>query len=362
MAENSASDRTEKATPERLRKAREEGQVPQSAEVPSAVVIVVFLIALGVMGGTLYHFFVGQFQQGLQFAYKGPMRTSAIPNLLYTRGLDCLMLMAPLLVAACVASVLGSVVTSGWNISTKSIAWKPEALSPVQGIKTLFSLKSLMQLPMSLLKIVVIGLIVYVYMRDRMETIIALQWNSPSGILAGMGSLAVGVTTRLAVAMAVIAAADLFYRRWQHNRDLRMTRQEVKEERKRYEMPSEIKGRMRGVMIGLIKKRMLQKVKTADVIVTNPTHIAVALKYDALSMTAPQVVAKGADLLAERIREIARENNVPIVEKPELARALYHTVELEQFVPESLFVAVAEILAMIHRLSVQRKARGNVNG
>jgi flagellar biosynthetic protein FlhB len=362
MAEQSASDRTEKATPERLRKAREEGQVPQSAEVPSAVVILVFLTALSLMGGTLYHFFAGQFQQGLQFAYKGPMRTSTIPHMLYLRGLDCLMIMAPLLVAACVASVLGSVVTSGWNISTKSIAWKPEALSPTQGFKTLFSLKSLVQLPMSLLKIVLIGLIVYVFMRDRMDTIIALQWTNPAGILAGMGSLAVGIATRLAVAMAVIAAADLFYRRWQHNRDLRMTRQEVKEERKRYEMPAEIKGRMRGVMIGLIKKRMLQKVKTADVIVTNPTHVAVALKYDALSMAAPQVVAKGADLLAERIRKLARENNVPIVEKPELARALYHTVELDQFVPETLFVAVAEILAMIHRLSMQRKARGAVNG
>ena len=362
MAEHSASDRTEKATPERLRKAREEGQVPQSAEVPSAVVILVFLIALAVMGGTLYHFFVGQFQQGLLFAYKGPMQTSAIPHMLYHRGLDCLMLMAPLLLAACVASVLGSVVTSGWNISTKSIAWKPQALSPTQGFKTLFSLKSMVQLPMSVLKVVVIGLIVYLYMRDRMETIVALQWTNPAGILAGMGSLAVGITTRLAVAMAVIAAADLFYRRWQHNRDLRMTRQEVKEERKRYEMPAEIKGRMRGVMIGLVKKRMLQKVKTANVIVTNPTHVAVALKYDARSMAAPQVVAKGADLLAERIRKIARENNVPIVEKPELARTLYRTVELDQFVPEALFVAVAEILAMIHRLSRQRKAGGSFNG
>jgi flagellar biosynthetic protein FlhB len=141
-----------------------------------------------------------------------------------------------------------------------------------------------------------------------------------------------------------------------------MTRQEVKEERKRYEMPSEIKGRMRGIMIGLVKKRMLQKVKTANVIVTNPTHVAVALKYDARSMAAPQVVAKGADLLAERIRKIARENNVPIVEKPELARTLYRTVELDQFVPEALFVAVAEILAMIHRLSRQRKAGGSFNG
>ncbi len=362
MAEHSASDRTEKATPERLRKAREEGQVPQSAEVPSAVVILVFLTALAVMGGTLYRFFVGQFQQGLLFAYKGPMRTSAIPYMLYLRGMDCLMVLAPLLLAACVASVLGSAVTSGWNISTKSIAWKPQNLSPTAGFKSLFSLKSMVQLPMSLLKFTVIGLIVYLFLRDRMETIVALQWNNPAGILAGMGSLAVGITVRLAVAMAVIAAADLFYRRWQHRRDLRMTRQEVKEERKRYEMPTEVKGRMRGVMIGLIKKRMLRKVKTANVIVTNPTHVAVALKYDARFMSAPQVVAKGADLLAERIRKIAAENNIPIVQKPELARTLYHTVELDQCVPETLFVAVAEILAMIYRLSKRRKAGGIANG
>ena len=288
------------------------------------MVIVMFLVVLAIMGGTLYQFWVGQFQKGLLFAYHGPMKTSVIPHLLYERGLDCLVLLAPLLGAACVASVLGSVVTSGWNISTKSISWKPQNLSPVQGIKTLFSLKSVVQLPLSVAKFVVIGLIVYVFLRDKMDSILALEWTSPEGILAGMGSLAVGIVARISVVLAVIAVADLLYRRWQHQRDMRMTKQEVKDERKRYEIPVQVRSRMRSAMIAMVRKCMLQKVKTANVVVTNPTHVAVALKYDAKSMAAPIVVAKGADLLAARIREIARDSRVPIVEKPELARALQH--------------------------------------
>ncbi len=208
------------------------------------MVIVMFLVVLAIMGGTLYQFWVGQFQKGLLFAYHGPMKTSVIPHLLYERGLDCLVLLAPLLGAACVASVLGSVVTSGWNISTKSISWKPQNLSPVQGIKTLFSLKSVVQLPLSVAKFVVIGLIVYVFLRDKMDSILALEWTSPEGILAGMGSLAVGIVARISVALAVIAVADLLYRRWQHQRDMRMTKQEVKDKRKRYEIPVQVRSRM----------------------------------------------------------------------------------------------------------------------
>lgn len=354
MAEASAQERSEQATPERLKKAREEGQIPQSAEVPSALVIVAFLISLAISGDQLGKFMISQFQHGLLFRFK-PMEDGAMIAALHASAVNCLMQLLPLFMAACVASALGSVLASGWNVSFKTLSLKLENLSPIKGFKNLFTLKSLVQLPNSLSKLAIISIIVGLYMENRMDQILALQWCSTGQIVSQITSLALGVCARIAVGLAVLALADLLYRRWQHKRDLKMTQQEVREERKRYEMPAEIKSRLRGIQLSLTKKRMLQKVKTADVIVTNPTHYAIALKYDGTTMAAPQVVAKGVDFMAAQIRELAAKHNVPIVQRPELARTLYATVELDQNVPENLFTAVAEILALIHRMRKRRR-------
>jgi flagellar biosynthetic protein FlhB len=201
----------------------------------------------------------------------------------------------------------------------------------------------------------VIAWIVWQYLHDTLQAMTGLHWTSPAGLLSGIGTLALGVAGRIAVGLAVIAGADLIWQRWNYKRQLRMTRQEVKEERRQYETPPEVRSRQRARQIVMARRRALKAVPTADVVIANPAHVAVALKYDQRSMDAPVVVAKGADFLCQTIKDIAARHGIPIVERPELARALYATVREGQAVGEALYVAVAEVLAMIYRLRKARK-------
>jgi flagellar biosynthetic protein FlhB len=208
----------------------------------------------------------------------------------------------------------------------------------------------------SIAKLAVILVIVYAYLRGKLDVCLSLRHATPDGALAEMARLVFGVVARIAVALLAIAALELLFQRWKYKHDLRMTRQEVLEERRRHEISPQLRSRIRTVQIEMARKRMLQEVPSADVVVTNPTHVAVALRYDAGEMDAPQVIAKGGDFLCEKIKEIARANDVPIVQRPALARTLYETVELGESIPETLFVAVAEVLAMIYRLRRKRQA------
>jgi flagellar biosynthetic protein FlhB len=354
MPEQPASERTEQPTPERMRKAREEGRVPQSREVPSAVMILVLLLALGMMASPLCNLFVSIARQGLSMDVDCAGDGTAILGFVQARGTDGLLAIAPFLLAALAASIAGSLLASGWAVSPKALAVKFERLNPVSGFKNLLSVRSAVNLLVSLVKLALILLIVWDYLQDKFPEILALRWAEPQGILAGAGRLIVGVVGRIAIGLIAVALADLLFQRWKHTRDLRMTRQEVKEERKQHEASPEVKGRIRAIQFQMARKRMLQAVPTADVVVANPTHVAVALKYDPATMEAPQVVAKGADFLCQKIREVARGHDIPIVERPELARMLYSTVEVGQSIPESLYVAVAEVLALIYRLGRRR--------
>ncbi len=225
-------------------------------------------------------------------------------------------------------------------------------------MKRLLSLRSVVQLLIAIVKLTVILAIAWSYMGNRFGELLLLQWTTPQATMYGIGRLIFGLVARIAVALVIIALADLLYQRWNYKRQLRMTRQEVKEDRRQHEAPPEIKARIRAVQIAAMRKRMLQEVPTADVVITNPTHYAVALRYDAETMGAPQVVAKGADFLCQKIKEIARKHNVPIIERPHLARTLYAAVEVDQVIPETLFIAVAEVLAMIYRLRRKTQISG----
>ncbi len=356
MADKPAAERTEKPTPERLRKAREEGRVPQSAEVPSALIIGMLLTALAVMAPTLHRWFVCQVQQGLSCQHPGPASVHSFSALFRARAAQALMALLPFLLCGAAASVLASLVSSGWAFAPRAVRPKLERISPVQGLKNLFSARSAVRLVVSIAKLVVVLLICYWYLRGKLNRCLSLGQLSPEGALVAIAGLVFGLVLRVGVALLAIAGGDLLFQRWKYLRDLRMTRQEFREERRQHEPSPEVRGRIRAVQIELVKKRMLQEVPEADVVVTNPTHVAVALRYEAETMDAPQVVAKGGDLLAEKIKEIARTHDVPIVERPELARMLYETVEVGQSVPESLYLAVAELLAMIYRLRKKRVA------
>jgi flagellar biosynthesis protein FlhB len=191
-----------------------------------------------------------------------------------------------------------------------------------------------------------------------MDWALTLRFAEPAGAIAAIASFLLGLMVRIAVALAVIAIADTLYQRWKYRRDLRMTRQEVKEEVREHELSPQLRGRIKSMQMAMARKRMMQEVPKADVVVTNPTHVAVALRYDAGQMDAPVVIAKGADLLAGRIRDLARTHDVPVVERPQLARTLYATVQVGEAIPEALFVSVAEILAMIYRLRKRRSTGG----
>ena len=353
MAEKPAAEQTEKPTPERLRKAREEGKVAQSSEVPSALVILMLLVVLALTASTLYGWFVTKIRQGCSFDAGGG-DGSALTDVLNAGAADSLIAIVPFMLVAGVAAITGNLIASGWAFSPKAISPKFERVNPVAGLKAIFSLRSVARLLVSLAKVALILVIVWTYLQNRVDECLGLRWATPAGMLAGIARLIFGLVARIAVGLLAIAAADLIFQRWKHKRDLRMTKQEVKEEFRQHEASPETKGRIRAVQTEMSRKRMLQAVPTADVVVTNPTHVAVALKYEAKSMDAPQVVAKGGDFLCEKIKEVAREHNVPIVERPELARTLYATAEVGQGIPETLFVAVAEVLAMIYRLRNKR--------
>ena len=355
MAEKPAAERTEEATPERLRKARREGQIPQCKEVPSALTIAALLIALALSAPALLEWFASQARQGLSVRTCSSLDVASFSGLLHTKVAESLFAIMPILLALAAASVFASLLAAGWALSPKAVSPKLERISPVKGLKNLLSGRSLVHLTVSIAKLLVMLAIVYHYLQGKWETCLALRWATPGGIVVAIARLVFGLMVRAVIGLLVIALIDLIYQRWHYKRQLRMTRQEVKEERKQHEVSPEVRGRIRAVQIEMVRKRMLQEVPTADVVLTNPNHVAVALRYDTETMEAPQVVAKGPDLLAEKIKEIARTHGVPIVHRPELARTLYSAAEVGQAIPEALFVAVAEVLAMIYRLRSKRR-------
>ena len=354
MADKPASERTEQATPERLRKAREEGQVPQSEEVPSVLIISAVLMALVLWGPELLQYFTLNLQQGLTHVHRRNVDLAGMSNMLSEAGGSAMLKTLPLFVVICVASVLGSLVTSGWSYSTKALEVDWQKISPVAGMKNLISWKSFVHLLVSMAKVVVIGSLVYTYLKSQMDSMLALQWGSTQGLIWTTSQLIVGAAGRIALGLAVIAGADMVYQKWRYKRQMMMTRQEIKEERKEQELPGEVKGKMRSIAMTMARKRAVKAVPTADVVIVNPTHVAVALKYDHARMDAPKVVAKGADFPCQTIKDIARKHNVPIIERPELARALYASCKEGQTISEDLFVAVAEVLAIVYRLRRRR--------
>ncbi|MFO8014487.1 MAG: flagellar biosynthesis protein FlhB [Phycisphaerae bacterium] len=350
-----AANKTEPPTAHRLRQAKEEGKVPTSQEVALALTLGVLMLALVFSAENIWAWFTNQMVAGFTAAARPGMDLGTMADLLADKGWAVLILIAPFMVAMVTASVASGLLVSGWVFSPKALHPKPEALNPVEGVKQLFSVRSLVKLLAAWVKLGIMVALTVTYLRDRLDQFLALTWASPVASLSVIMEAVFGLVARFVAGMVVIALLDILYQKWQHRQDLKMTKQEVKEERKQHEASPQVRSRLRRMQIEMIRKRMLHEVPQADVVLVNPTHVAVALKYETDTMDAPQVTAKGADYLAERIRDIARAHGVPIVRRPELARTLYRTVEVGEPIPEPLYVAVAEILAMIYRLRRQRR-------
>ncbi len=343
-------DKTEQPTPRRLEKAREEGQVPQSQEILSAATLIALTAATALLGP----WFVRWCRQRLLTALE--LDTSVLDNsqafmaFAHALTLDVLRVISPFMLVVMVAGVGSSMLVTGPHYSVKALAWKLDRLSWAKGIKQLFSKESLVKLGLSILKLIFISLIVWFYVKARLPMLATFQWVHIDQMLGAIGGLILGAVLRICAGLIVIAALDVIFHKWKHIEDLKMTKHEVKDERRDTDGAPEVKTQIRRKQFEAAMHRMLQDVPKADVVLVNPDHVAVALQYDPTTMQAPTVVAKGGDHMCEKIKDAARSYGVPIIRRPSLARELFATVKLGKPVPDKLFVAVAEVLALVYRL------------
>ncbi|MHC4571762.1 MAG: flagellar biosynthesis protein FlhB [Planctomycetota bacterium] len=350
MADNPAAERTEYPTGKQLTRAREKGQVPQSQELMSAVSILVLVTMVALLAPSMMQWLIMQMRQGMSCELAVFADSKAFINFFNGKIIDSILVICPILAALCAGAVLAGVAIGGLNFAPGALEFKWSPINPVSGLQKLVNAKSMVHLLMSILKLFFVSIIVWLYLQKKLDTLASLRWAWSAQILTVIAKIILGLMIRVCIALLIIGIADVIYHKWKYIQDLKMTRQEVKEERKQTEGSPEVKGRIRKIQFEMSMKRMLQEVPKANVVLVNPMHVAVALRYDAKTMEAPVMVAKGADHLAEKIREIARAYGIPIVRKPELARTIYSTVELGSPIPETLYVAVAEVLAMIYRL------------
>lgn len=355
MAEKPAAEKTEQPTPRRLQKAREKGQVAQSQELPAVVCVAALLLVLALTAPSLLRWFMAQFQQGFSYnpgVFSGTETFTTYFDQVLGSALTAIM---PMLATLTVASILSCVVVSGLNFSAQALTPKLDELDPIKGFGKLFNIKALVKLGISVAKIIIVSFMVWWYIDNKIPEIASIRWAWTGQVLSMTCGLIMGLLIRVCAVLVVIAVIEVVFQKWKFTKDMMMTKQEVKQEGKEQNGSPEQKGRIRRIQIEMSRNRMLQDIPTADVVIVNPTHFAVVLKYDPKTMESPQMVAKGKDHLAAKIREIARAHGVPIVRKPELARAIYKTIKPGGAVPNQLFTAVAEVLAMVYRL---RRNRG----
>ena len=350
MPEKNDQERTERATPKKRAQARKKGQVAQSREISSAAILI------GATG--VFYFWgsrmVGRFTEFIHAFYQNigtlDVQQSSVPMLFWEIMQQVFWVLLPLLAVVVLAALAANVAQIGFLVIEEPFAFKFSKLDPVSGVKRLFSMRSFAELVKSLLKMAFVGLVAFTMVKGQAGAMPSLMQVGVSGILAFFGQVAFKVCAYTCLAMIVLAAMDYAFQRWQHEKDLRMTKQEVKDEFKQTEGDPKIKSRIRAIQMEMARRRMMDQVPEATVVITNPTHLAVALKFDAATMSAPRVVAKGAGFVAERIRAVADEHQVPIVEQKPLARSLFRGVDIGAYIPADLYQAVAEILAYVYRL------------
>ena len=354
MPQKGDQEKTEKPTPKRLREAREKGQVAKSPEVASALILIGSLAILAIAGTWMFWTLV-RFMHGV-FGNLGTIHIhgDSAPAFLLEVFEQVFILLLPLMGTLIIVGIGANLMQIGFLFTTKPFAPKLSKFNPINGMKNLISLKSLVELLKSLLKILLIGGIAYAVLMREMESLPSLMAMSVGQILSFIGIASLKIMFYVALGMLAMAILDFIYQKWQHTKDLMMSKQEVKDEWKQTEGDPRIKGKIRQAQREMAMRRMMQAVPEADVIITNPTHLAIALKYNAEEMVAPQVVAKGAALVAERIKEIGRDHDVPTVENKPLAQVLYKTCEIGDTIPDTLYRAVAEILAYVYRLRGMR--------
>ncbi len=350
MAEEYKDSKTESATPYRREQARKKGKVVRSPEVGNALIILAAVLILMATGPALGEGVLGIYRENLGGLGRDDITIAAATGILVETVATILRPMVPLIIGLAAISAVAGYCQVGFRITPDTLAPNVNKLNPISGMQKFISPRSFFTLGSSSLKVCGFLAVGYVTIRSHLPRIVGMTGDTPPHMLQTMSRATVDLALRGALVMVVIAAIDYVVQRWQYEREMRMTKREVKEERKLLEGNPEVEARVRRVQRMLSRQRMLGEVKNADVIVRNPTHYAVAIKYDAARSAAPVVLAKGANLLAQRILELARKHRIPSVHDAPLARTLYKTVEVGGQIPPKLYRAVARILVHIYRL------------
>jgi flagellar biosynthesis protein FlhB len=350
-----AGDKTEKPTPKKRAEARKKGQVARSMDLTGAVVMLVAIFALHMFGGNL----IGHVRQTMTMC----LELIAHPDIVTSRGLPSLVLslinhtalaLLPVVAACAIAAVITNVIMVRPKPSMHALRVDAKRLNPLTGFKNIYGPNALFEGAKSISKLLVVGAIVAAALIPMIPKMGGMMGMTPEQLVSAILGDIFGIAERAAAAYLLIGIVDFFYQRYRTEKSMKMDKQEVKDEAKQQELPAEVRGAMRRRQMAASRARMMAAVPEADVVVTNPTHYAVALKYDSGS-PAPIVVAKGVDLVAARIREIAQDADVPLVPDPPLARALHGSVEIGHQIPEELFGAVAQVLAFVYRMAHRRR-------
>jgi flagellar biosynthesis protein FlhB len=360
LAEESDLERTEAPSARRLEKARAEGRVPQSRELSAFLVLASATGGFWVLGEWLAQRAGGVLRRGLSFGRDAAFDASALTHSMMALSWEALLLMAPMFLLTIVAAMAAPFALGGWIFAPEAMSPNFSRMNPFKGVQRMFSWHSFGELIKAVLKAALIGSVIYWVVRREQGQMFALVLQSVEPALASFGHMVIFAMIGLVAGLALIAAIDVPFQLWRYYAGLKMTKEEVRQEMKEMDGDPHLKARIRSQQREMARRRMMAEVPKADVVVTNPTHFAVALKYDRERMGAPSVVAKGMSLVAEKIRALAVENKVPVMEAPPLARALYRHTEIGDQIPAALYTAVAEVLAYVYQLNQSLAAGGAV--
>ena len=354
-------DKTEEPTSKKLEDARKKGQVGKSQELSHAIELIAAFLSIRIFVKFIGDHFIDLFTWAYTYMIPQLVKSDgsgltirSTGNLLLYGILQMFIILAPFLAVGFLVAVLSNGLQFKFQVSTEPLKPKLDKFNPVNGFKRMFSMQSIVNLLLSLAKIAVIFIIAYTMIKDHVNELFILYEVPLYAAIAQIGTLVLDIGLRISLVLLVVGFADFIYHKWKYKKDLKMTKQEVKDEYKNAEGDPQIKGKQRQRMREASQRRMMQSVPQADVVITNPTHIAVAIKYDIEKAPAPIVVAKGEEYLAQKIKEIARENNVVIKENKMLARSIYTTVDVGEQIPPELYQAVAEILAVVYQSKGRR--------
>jgi flagellar biosynthetic protein FlhB len=351
MAEDSDLERTEPASARKLEQAREKGNVLRSRELATLAVLLASAAVIALLGVVMFQGLDQVMRNALSFDQADVANVSMMGRGLLEAGIDGVLLYLPMALTVLIAAVVANLMLSGWVFSTQALQFNFSKLNPISGIGRMFSMNSLAELVKALLKGSLIAGVAGWMIWHQHDGILALATQPLESAVTHFGQIALLTFLASVAAFTVIVLLDVPFQIWNYHHGLRMTKEEVRQEGKETEGDPQIKARIRSLQREVARRRMMQAIPQADVVVTNPLHFAVALKYEEKGMSAPVVVAKGSQLVAERIKELAREHRVPVVEAPPLARALHRHVEVGDVVPGALFTAVAQVLAYVYQLN-----------